>query len=404
VHPRFWAPLLAAAAVGSASLAAAQSAPSVETDSARYAALARHLLVNGYRVKPEDKVLISGGAHTLPLIEALALEVLRAGGDAYTSIVTEPILRYTHYDMPMEDLGRPPNKLDEALRLHADLEIRLPTTTDYFGLHSAMAPERRERENASDEQWDALDGRSRRKVVFVALPGDRDTAGTGLDAAGYRDLWFRAAMADYGRMHELGEAVRRRLASAKRVRITSPEGTDLTFEIGKPPVIDAGPRSAESQGKSARQRQTALPAGIVAVVPVEATVNGVLKAARDQCDSMVVNEVIELRRGAPVSVRAATQEDCVRQSLTERDRVGYISIGLNPAIKPMENNGAYFVNDRGLGLITVNFGDNRRFGGSNQAGNWFVALAGATLEADGRAIVRDGRILESETASTSAAR
>lgn len=112
---------------------------------------------------------------------------------------------------------------------------------------------------------------------------------------------------------------------------------------------------------------------------------------------MVVNEVIETRRGAPVSLRAATQEACVRQSLTERDRVGYISIGLN-AIKPMENNGAYFVNDRGLGLITVNFGDNRQFGGSHQGGNWFVALAGATLEADGRTLMRDGRILESETA------
>lgn len=112
---------------------------------------------------------------------------------------------------------------------------------------------------------------------------------------------------------------------------------------------------------------------------------------------MVGNEVIETRRGAPVSLRAATQEACVRQSLTERDRVGYISIGLN-AIKPMENNGAYFVNDRGLGLITVNFGDNRQFGGSHQSGNWFVALAGATLEADGRTLVRNGRILESETA------
>jgi hypothetical protein len=130
----------------------------------------------------------------------------------------------------------------------------------------------------------------------------------------------------------------------------------------------------------------------------------VIKVARDQCDSMVVDEVIEVRKGAPISVQAATQEECVRESLTANDRVGYISIGLNPAIKPIENNGAFFVTDRGLGLVTVNFGDNRRFGGTNQAGNWFVVLPGATLEADGRAIVRDGRIVEDEARSASTSR
>jgi hypothetical protein len=371
-------------------------------DSARYAALAEHLVVSGYRVKPGDKVIISGGAHTLPFMEAVALEVLKAGGHSYTSIQTEATLRYAHYDMPLEYFGRPPNKLDEALAMHADIEIEAPATTDYPGLHGGMPAERRVKENSEGKAWDALGRRSNRRVVFVALPSDADTAGTGLGAAEFRNMWYQAAMADYGRMHELGEAIRRRLASAKQLRLTSPEGTDLAFAIGKPPVVDAGPAGVE-RGKSG-VRRTVLPAGLVAVVPVEASVNGVIKAARDQCDSVVVDEVIEIRQAAPTSVSAATQQDCVRASLTPKDRVGYISIGLNPAIKPMENNGAYYTTDRGLGLVTVNFGGNRQFGGRNEGGDWFVVLAGATLEADGRVLVRDGRIVEDEPAATSATR
>lgn len=176
--------------------------------------------------------------------------------------------------------------------------------------------------------------------------------------------------------------------------------------IGKPPVVDAGPADAErAKGKSAPRKQTMLPAGIVAVVPVEATVEGVVEVARDQCDSMVVDDVIQVRKGAPTSVRAATQEECVHESLTTNDRVGYISIGLNPAIKPMENNGAYYVTDRGLGLVTVNFGDNRQFGGTNLGGgSWFVVLSGARLHADGEAIVADGRSVEGEARSASTSR
>jgi hypothetical protein len=61
------------------------------------------------------------------------------------------------------------------------------------------------------------------------------------------------------------------------------------------------------------------------------------------------------------------------------------------------------VTDRGLGLVTVNFGDNRQFGGSNRGGDWFVVLSGATLEADGKAVVREGRIVEEETRAASTA-
>ncbi len=211
-------------------------------------------------------------------------------------------------------------------------------------------------------------------------------------------MWYHAAMADYGRMHELGESLRRQLASARQVRIRSSEGTELAFTIDKPPVVDAGPT------RSAPRKHTFLPAGIVAVVPVEASVEGVVKVARDQCDSMVLNEVIEIRKGAPVRVEAATQQECVRQMLTSKDRVGFVTIGLNPAMKPSENNGAYFANDRGAGLVTVNFGDNRTFGGSSPGGEWYVVLAGATLEADGKVIVRDGRILEGGERSASTSR
>ena len=52
-------------------------------------------------------------------------------------------------------------------------------------------------------------------------------------------------MADPRRMAQLGESVRRCLATANQVRITSTEGTDLAFTVGKPPVVGGTNRAGE---------------------------------------------------------------------------------------------------------------------------------------------------------------
>jgi len=44
------------------------------------------------------------------------------------------------------------------------------------------------------------------------------------------------------------------------------------------------------------------------------------------------------------------------------------------------------------GAVTVNFGTNQDLGGDNKtsSGGWYIVLPRATVEADGKVIVRDG--------------
>jgi hypothetical protein len=44
--------------------------------------------------------------------------------------------------------------------------------------------------------------------------------------------------------------------------------------------------------------------------------------------------------------------------------------------------------------VTVNFGTNQELGGANKtaSGGWFIVLPGATIEADGKVVVRNGEL------------
>jgi hypothetical protein len=71
-----------------------------------------------------------------------------------------------------------------------------------------------------------------------------------------------------------------------------------------------------------------------------------------------------------------------------KERPGILEIGLNPAIKDAPN-----CEDQRLGLTTVYLGSNENYGGASkspfQAG---LMLEGATIEVDGKPILKDGRI------------
>jgi hypothetical protein len=131
----------------------------------------------------------------------------------------------------------------------------------------------------------------------------------------------------------------------------------------------------------------------VTVIPIEATVTGRVRGAADQCDRPVSQEAFELRAGRPEAIRAATDEACVQAGLAKAGAVGYLSIGLNPAMKPVVGAKENFLPGQSLGLVTLGFGNNVRFGGTNRAPHWSVPLTRATVMADGVAVLRDGRLV-----------
>jgi len=74
-----------------------------------------------------------------------------------------------------------------------------------------------------------------------------------------------------------------------------------------------------------------------------------------------------------------------------KDRFGFIDIGLNPETRLPLGTGRIIWT--APGSVTVGFGDNRAFGGSNTSDFGIPAqLGGATVTIDGRPVVVNGRL------------
>ncbi|MFL5446952.1 MAG: hypothetical protein ACJ8AX_00260, partial [Gemmatimonadales bacterium] len=108
----------------------------------------------------------------------------------------------------------------------------------------------------------------------------------------------------------------------------------------------------------------------------------------------VKDEEIDVKNGVATSVTAASDEECLKQSMKDAGRFGSIVIGLNPAIR-YEHIPSYGPQlEASAGAVSLSFGSNGYLGGTNPpvGGGWTVPLLKATVEADGKVIVKDGKL------------
>jgi hypothetical protein len=89
----------------------------------------------------------------------------------------------------------------------------------------------------------------------------------------------------------------------------------------------------------------------------------------------------------------------MRSAPSPSDVVGGLSIGLNPALKSVET-GLGFRPVEARGAVALFFGNNVDLGGKNNTPlSYYVWLSRATVEIDGKVIVRDGQLLSEVTSS-----
>ena len=105
----------------------------------------------------------------------------------------------------------------------------------------------------------------------------------------------------------------------------------------------------------------------------------------------------ELKNGKLDNFQASKGADCFNQTMAPytgpKDMFAAFSIGLNPALKVIEEGGDYRP-ESAAGMVYVVIGANDLLGGSNktQAGFDFP-IVGATVTIDGRVVVKDGQLV-----------
>lgn len=295
-----------------------------------------------------EQVLVIGDTETAPIADVLAEAAREAGGEVVMAIMT-----------PRAQHGNDPPPTLAAAMAAADVMLMAVK-------HSITHTTARKQASA----------RGARSAILRSVTVESMTEG--------------AATADYPGIRRLTRELADRLTEGAAVRVTSPEGTDLTLRIeGRSALALDG--FAVEPGSF-----TPFPTGEAAVVPLEGSAEGVLvfDHAIDNVGVLDAPIRCEVRRGRIVGVEGGRSAEVFRTLIATDEHASNIAefaIGTNPASRLRGN----MAEDKVLlGVVHIGIGDSHTIGGLVESTIHVDAIIlNPTVEVDGRKLVERRRML-----------
>jgi len=358
-------------------------------------AVARNLVQAGM-VKTGDKVLITGSVRDEALMEDIAIETMKAGGQPMISLASDKLTRRSFDEVPASYDTLSPT-LNLALVNTFDVQIVVDVGEADDVLLGVPQARRAARAKANEPVNQAF---FRRNVRLVNLgnglyPTEALSRRLGMTQTELASTFWKGASVPAQTLRSNGEAVRTSLAGAKRVTLTHPNGTNLTFGVDAARgFVSDGAITPEKLKKGGAAANTWLPAGELTLPASPGTAEGKVVIDKMLWDGQEVRGLtLVYSKGKLASMTAATAIESLKARYdaagSGKDQFGYIDIGLNPETKLPLGTGRIVWT--APGAVTVGLGDNRGFGGTN-ASDFGLAtqIGGATVKADGKTIVENG--------------
>lgn len=364
--------------------------------------IARRLVAHSARLRDGDLVLLSGGDADLPLLEDLAIEARKVGADPLVSVQSDGYLRRVYdevparYDSRSDELSR---RLSEFLTAmifvesaRSDTVLRGVPPSRIAARLAAMQP--------------ALALAERRNIRRVSLgnglyPTEERARSFGMTQAALAEVFWRGVNVDYDALQASGADIRRRLAQGETVRLTHPNGTDLTMRIaGRPVLVSDGVISPEDERSGGAATSVWLPAGEVFLTPVPGSANGTVVVDDYLWQGRSIAKLrLEFRDGRLTSMSAGSDMAALRAfydaAPAGKDELGVLDVGINPNV--IIPRGSRLAAWMPAGMVTLVVGANDWAGGTNHAVSGVAPfLPGTTLLVDGVPLVKDGRLAAPE--------
>jgi aminopeptidase len=303
------------------------------------------------KTKPEETVLVVTDTKMLKIAETLACSVSSIGAKT-TVVIMEPTRR--HGD-------EPPKPVAEAMKA-ADV-VFAPT---YMSLSHTDA-----RRNATKQ--------GARIASMPSITEDMMRVG-GLTA-------------DYKKVASLTNKVATLLEKCSGVTISTPSGTDLTMSIkGRPADRDTG--LFHKPGDFGN-----LPAGEVALAPVEGSTRGtlVIDSLVDAALGLSVTQPLKVvvkdgRARNLIGPDAARLKSLLEAADKNANNIAELGIGTNPKARLIGN---VLEDEKVLGTVHIAVGDNTSFVGGHTRSNIHLdgILLQPTVKIDERLLMQDGKLL-----------
>jgi leucyl aminopeptidase (aminopeptidase T) len=216
-----------------------------------------------------------------------------------------------------------------------------------------------------------------------------------LDLDAWREELLRASLVPPADLHRRGTRIGDKLRKGKMVRVTHPNGTELSFRLGKFP-IQLDDSLVDASDLKMGNNMASIPGGVVGVAIDHTSAQGQVVANHTTyqdagpvtgtrwtfVDGRLTNQSYD-SGGEPVEAAYA------KAPRAGRDRLSYFSVGLNPEITHLPQ-----MEDQELGAVLVQLGGNTFRGGKNASpfGAW-SAVTGADVTIDGKPLVQGGKIV-----------
>ena len=362
--------------------------------------LPRRLVVHSARLRNGDLVLLTGGAGDLRLLEDLAIEARKVGADPLVSVRSDGLVRREYDEVPATYDTRP-SEMTRRLTGFVSAMITVesePTDTVLRG----VPPERVAARMAAVRPIVALADRRGVRRVYLGnglFPTEERARTFGLTQEQLAEVFWRGVNVDYDALQATGADIRRRLKRGREVRLTHPNGTDLTMRIaGRPVLVSDGVISAEDERAGGAATSVWLPAGEVYLAPVPGTATGVVIADHYVWEGRTIDRLrLEFRQGKLVAMSAGSDMRALQAfydaAPAGKDELGALDVGINPNITIPK--GSRLAAWMPAGMVTIVVGANGWAGGDNHAISGLSPfLPGTTLLVDGTPLVKDGRLAE----------
>lgn len=215
----------------------------------------------------------------------------------------------------------------------------------------------------------------------------------------YQDVLFNTAYDSLTRLHQQFDSAMRHAT----VQVTTPAGTNLTFQIGDRPVTKQDGDASLGRMQFAHNlidREVELPAGAIRVAPIEETVEGTIAFPDGMWNGQKVEGLIlTFKKGKVTNISAKSGQESVKAELDKAGEAGYsfreLAVGFNPLLSIPVDHPFIPYYGYGAGIIRLSLGDNTELGGKVKGGyvRWNFFLD-ATVSVGDDIWVKDGVLLK----------
>jgi leucyl aminopeptidase (aminopeptidase T) len=357
--------------------------------------LASSVVNDCLKITKKDNVTVFLYPHNLPLAEDIAEECFKKGADVLLNLYTDRYMTSYHDLLSVESL-RQPSVFCRALTESSTAEVWMSGTYDPAVLRK-IAPEK----NAAASEGEAKahyplskEKKVRSISIGLALVTKPRAKAYGFKYKKWKKMMLAASAVDYPKLAKTGKALMDSLRDARSITVTGPEGTNLSFDVsGRHWQLHDGVIDEEDMKNENLEDE--IPAGSLYVAPLEDSARGrvMFNAGTPVMGTNVTGLHLTFKNGRVTRFsgdRSASQLKRNWESGTgDKDRIGYFGIGFNPKAEA-----GYTVNNVANGAVSIGIGGNEFIGGKNKSGFFHAGtLTGATVVADGRAILRKGKIV-----------